>query len=1518
MLTTGFANKLNRQYTLDLLPTVFFEYPTVAGLTHYLAENYQESFSHLFAANVRVQPPAPGRIQTANAADNAHLTGSQPPQALGSQRDEQEAIAIVGMSGSFPMAPDLETYWENLLQGKDCISEVPPTRWNWRDYLQDVHGAENRDSIRWGGFIQDMAEFDPLFFGISPREAELMDPQQRLLMTHVWKVIEDAGYSASSLSGSALGIYVGTGNTGYSGLIVDAKLPAEGFTATGIVPSIGPNRMSYFLNVHGPSEPIETACSSSLIAIHRGVSALRHEGCDMVIVGGINTLVTPDTFVSFCKAGMLASDGRCKTFSSNADGYVRGEGVGMLLLKRLSAAEADGDHIYGVIRGSAQNHGGRASSLTAPNPKAQVALLERAYRNAGIDPRSISYIEAHGTGTKLGDPIEINSLKTAFNTMKADYSGEGDNHTACGIGSVKTNIGHLEMAAGIAGVIKVLLQMKHQTLVKSLHCEALNPYIDFTGTPFYIVGENRPWHALKNARGEVLPRRAGVSSFGFGGANAHVVIEEYRDTRPALQAVQDRYVMLLSAKDDVRLRLVAQNLRQYLEQHREDPELTLTNLAYTLQVGRDAMDARLGWIVTSFDELLAKIDGFLHDTGNPDDTYRGQRGSNKSLMAQFSADEELSEAIAKWAERGKYARLLNLWCQGLAFDWSGLYRGQRPRRLSLPTYPFDRQRFWLPERQEQSRVAERLSDDNGAHPVPEKSARVPSSVSEDIAPEGVNTQVNLDTYLIQLISRQLKVSEAIISPDGALEELGMDSVVSVDLLNKIRKNFPNVSRSLFMEYRTIGEIQQYLRSHFGDQLATLGSQTLPKEPVDTQKPADTPTLAGERTPADEKIAVTAKEPAQNISIIGMAGIFPQAEHISKFWENLSAGRTTLSALSDKRRRLMALDEQDSGSSRIGGYLDGVEYFDHKLFKIPHKEAQKLDPQIRKLLEVIWQSVTDAGYTLSQFREKRTGLFVATRGHSGYQDIPARMDPTQAAQWRFQAEQISAYANRISNILNLSGLSEIVETGCASFLVAIRHAMSAIKEGRCQQAIVATAELGLSPFIQNRTDDQALYSSHPVTKSFAHDSDGYVKSEVVGAIILKAEAQALAQGDAIYANVKGVGISHGGKAPLKWYSPNIEGQKSAIVAAFTEAGIDPATISYIEPEANGSQLGDASELVAIQAVYGPYLQEINAQENPIRVNNISAERQAPSIAIGSLKPLTGHAETASTFPVLVKMVLSMYHRRLAKIEGLGELNEGITLTDGFELLSEDRAWEKHGHVPRRGAIHSMSIGGVNAHLLLEEYEADQRAESLTSSDRQADRPFIFLFSDADDARLNTLVNDYLDFLPRVQADIATGTFITRAAAAETQPATESAYLEQLEYTLQQGREHRAVRLAVSAASIAQLQERLLRWRSRADNHADIADIADIYDSRHPSPDIAERLSHFSDGIRHALKEWLAGHAVDWTTLRLAEGRGELIQKLHLPVNPLQKVFCWHDGFDDIHVADENSSVSTGAEPRSVVE
>ncbi len=706
---TDFANLLNREYALDLTPTIFFEHSTLRDFARYLTEEYQALFAAQFVVQTRSEaPPSPVKDTVERpVAVKRRLRFAGTPEVSASQKGQTTpaAIAVIGMSGRFPMAADLHEFWQNLLAGRDCITEIPPNRWDWRAYYGDPTRETNKTTVKWGGFIDGVDEFDPFFFGISPREAELMDPQQRLLMLYAWKAIEDAGYSAQSLSGSNTGIFVGTGNSGYHDLLSRANVAIEGYTSTGTVPSVGPNRMSYTLDIHGPSEPIETACSSSLIALHRAVTAIELGNCEMAIVGGVNTIVTPEAHISFNKAGMLSEDGRCKTFSAQANGYVRGEGVGMLILKKLTAAEEVGDHIYGVIRSSAENHGGRANSLTAPNPKAQAELLKTAYRKAGIDPRTVSYIEAHGTGTPLGDPIEINGLKTAFKDL---YQATGDPQVAdahCGLGSVKTNIGHLEFAAGIAGIFKVLLQLQHNTLVKSLHSETINPYIQLQDSPFYIVQETRDWQPLHDARGNDLPRRAGVSSFGFGGANAHIVIEEYvkPETGP-FDSAQDDWkpetgnpaIILLSAKNADCLHEHAQQLLSAIQEQKFS-DADLADMAYTLQVGRDAMEERLAVIVTGMSELEKALKDFVEGQDGIKNLYRGQVKRNKEALAVFAADEELREAVDKWIHRKKYSKLVDFWVKGLQVDWSKLHGETTPRRISLPTYPFATKRYWIPE-----------------------------------------------------------------------------------------------------------------------------------------------------------------------------------------------------------------------------------------------------------------------------------------------------------------------------------------------------------------------------------------------------------------------------------------------------------------------------------------------------------------------------------------------------------------------------------------------------------------------------------------------------------------------------------------------------------------------------------------------------------------------------------------------------------------------------------------------------
>ncbi|WP_328615082.1 SDR family NAD(P)-dependent oxidoreductase [Amycolatopsis sp. NBC_00355] len=671
------VSMVNDALGLDLKPTVVFEHPTLRALAGHIAVDHEAGL----ADRLGVRPVAPAPVVRKDPEPVVPVPAERPRTG--------DPVAIIGMSGRFPQADDLDAFWRNLSDGRDCVSEVPADRWDWRELYGDPFDEAGRTTVKWGGFMDGVADFDPEFFGIAPREAQLMDPQHRLLMLHTWKALEDAGYAADALAGTDLGIIVGTATTGYHRLIDAHARGGDGVAATATVPSIGPNRMSFFLDVHGPSEPVETACSSSLVALHRAVSALDREECSLAVAGGVNTVLVPDGHISFGRAGMLSEDGRSKTFSADADGYARGEGVGMLVLKKLSAAERDGDHIHGVIRATAVNHGGRANSLTAPNPKAQASVIRDAYRRAGVDPRTVGYIETHGTGTKLGDPVEVNGLKDAFHDL---YDGADVTGAHCGIGSVKTNIGHTELSAGVAGVLKVLLQLRHRTLVESLHCDTVNPYVELTGSPFFLVRERQPWAAPVAADGAELPRRAGVSSFGFGGANAHVVLEEYRPPAPAAEAAGP-FAIVLSAREPETLVTRARQLLAWADGRGDDD---LASVAYTLQVGRVAMPERLAFTVGTMDDLRDALRAFV--AGEPrGDLHRGRPQPN-ALWRVLAGDEDIAAAMDTWVAKGKLPRLLELWAAGFDFDWRRLHGDTPPRRIPLPTYPFNLRRFWIADR----------------------------------------------------------------------------------------------------------------------------------------------------------------------------------------------------------------------------------------------------------------------------------------------------------------------------------------------------------------------------------------------------------------------------------------------------------------------------------------------------------------------------------------------------------------------------------------------------------------------------------------------------------------------------------------------------------------------------------------------------------------------------------------------------------------------------------------------------
>jgi myxalamid-type polyketide synthase MxaE and MxaD len=489
---------------------------------------------------------------------------SSPPQSAAEasrvREANGEAIAIIGIGCRFPGAKDARAFWNLLRDGVDAIREVPADRFDLHEFFDPDPSAPGKMVTRWGGFIEQVDQFDAHFFGISPREAARMDPQQRLLLEVAWEALEDAGQARERLAGTPAGVFIGISNNDYGRIQFNDPHRIDAYAGTGNALSIAANRISYVFDFRGPSIAIDTACSSSLVAVHQACASLRSGESNLALAGGVNLILSPAITINFTKAGAMAPDGRCKTFDARANGYVRSEGAGVVVLKPLSKALVDRDPIYAVIRGSAVNQDGRSNGLMAPNPLAQEAVLREAYRRAAVSPGDVQYVEAHGTGTLLGDPIEAKALGAVLAQGRpADRP--------CLLGSVKTNLGHLEAAAGIAGLIKVALALQHREIPPSLHFEEPNPHIPFDRLPLRVKTTLGPWPAQAGAA------LAGVSSFGFGGTNAHVVVQQALRSDSGMLAseretenrdAKSTYLLPLSARSPEALQSLARSYQDLL------------------------------------------------------------------------------------------------------------------------------------------------------------------------------------------------------------------------------------------------------------------------------------------------------------------------------------------------------------------------------------------------------------------------------------------------------------------------------------------------------------------------------------------------------------------------------------------------------------------------------------------------------------------------------------------------------------------------------------------------------------------------------------------------------------------------------------------------------------------------------------------------------------------------------------------------------------------------------------------
>lgn len=642
LLLAQVRSKISERINRDISIIDLFKYPTVRSLAGYLS---------------------------GGGEDAPEDTEMDKKGIKGLSRD----IAVIGVSGRFPGAKDVGQFWENLCRGQESV-----TRFEKQEAVDNGADPEEVDKpeyVRAWGTLDDIDRFDARFFGYNPKEATVLDPQQRIFLEEVWKVFEYAGYDPENC-GKTVGVYAGVGMNTYIDRLREAgylgSLANDYQIMTGNDKDFLSTRVSYKLNLSGPSMTIQTACSSSLVAVHQACNALLEQSCDMAVAGGVSIRMPQRKGYLYQEGMILSKDGHCRAFDKEAGGCVGGNGAGVVLLKRYEDAAADRDEILAVIKGSAiNNDGAEKIGYTAPSVRGQAKAIKSALKKAGVDSGQICFVEAHGTGTSLGDPIEIEALTQAYHTNEKQY---------CAIGSVKTNVGHLDAAAGITGLIKTVLSIKNKKIPPSLHYKESNNEIDFKNSPFYV---NTKLQDLDDKKSTIY---AGVSSFGIGGTNVHVILQEAPAKEDVSEMAYEMHLFPLSARSSSALYKKCEELKSFLlKEHKTD----IVKVAYTLQAGRKEFEYRYCFTAAGLTELQEKLEDFL----------------NKREGMGLEESKELQGKAISDPRSYSLEQLAGLWSKGASVAWDALYDGGKPGRVPLPVYPFEGESYWpKPVRNKEKRI----------------------------------------------------------------------------------------------------------------------------------------------------------------------------------------------------------------------------------------------------------------------------------------------------------------------------------------------------------------------------------------------------------------------------------------------------------------------------------------------------------------------------------------------------------------------------------------------------------------------------------------------------------------------------------------------------------------------------------------------------------------------------------------------------------------------------------------------
>jgi acyl transferase domain-containing protein len=838
---------INTKFNLNLPTSIVFECNDLDSLAKFIGNHLQE--------NQKKQSTHPAKEDHFEKRYTNRKIKEKPfyeegNQSLNLKKYHQKAsddIAIIGLSCRCAGANGQDEFRDLVSQGKDCIREIKNK--DWLDFFK--FNSPKKVPGRYGA-LEDIEYFDPLFFNISPKEAESMDVAQRIILEECYKALEDSGYTSSLLREQQVGTIIGTmGST-------PIGQDFSHFSMIGSDTSILASRIAYFLDLKGPALAINTACSSSLVAIDIACQKLKNHDINLAIAGGITIYTHPGAFISMNNTGMLSPTGVCRPFDNAANGIVVGDGVGIVILKRLADAQRDNDYIYGIIRGSGTNQDGQTSGITVPGFLSQSLLEESIYKKNQICVEDIQYIEAHGTATKLGDPVEIHALNHTYKKFT-------DKKRFCAIGSLKANIGHTTAAAGVLSVIKVLLSLKYKQIPPSINFNKENEHIDFANSPFFVNTSLKEWPI--NSKGS---RLAAVSSFGFSGTNAHLVIEEYtgNSQAPAVRIHESAPgLLILSAESQEGLRLAAKKTREFIRTHKD---INLADLMYTFQVGRKEMSYRLALVVCNKEELIKQLEQFIEGHGKESgNIYVGKISKKEGI--RIGDTEEGKEFIQKLVQHKKVKKLAELWVNGSQIDWEALYQKGTVKRLpGLPTYPFARKRCRIAEINVQSagstaspaaagsiipKIIDKpvgislrsLSSNQTLASKPASQTQKAITLSPghtSLSPTGSSDESKAVTQAkaavsVESLQEELRASlaEALymmrsdVDVDKKFIDMGLDSITGVEWVQAINKQYgTSIPATKFYDYPSIGEFAGFLEKELNKQGGGLMQTPLKSTP----------------------------------------------------------------------------------------------------------------------------------------------------------------------------------------------------------------------------------------------------------------------------------------------------------------------------------------------------------------------------------------------------------------------------------------------------------------------------------------------------------------------------------------------------------------------------------------------------------------------------------------------------------------------------------------------------------------